>query len=54
MGLLVVPLKALEESKDHPVLVVVAGGQGQIFDFEEVSEVLKMRLFSLTQVLALE
>ena len=54
MGLLVVPLEPLEESKDHPVLVVIARRESQVFDLQKIAEIVQMSLFSLTQILALE
>ena len=54
IGLLIVPLKPLQEAQDHAILIVVPLGQHQVLDCQEVAEIRQVSLFTLSQIAPLE
>ena len=54
VGLLVVPFEPLQEAQDQAVFVIIAFWQDKILDTEEVAEVIKVSLFTFSEIQALE
>ena len=52
--LLVIPFESLQKSEHKSAIIIVTFGQSQVFDLKEVSEVVHVCFFALSQIEPLE